>query len=52
MYKVLSPLKAQSAHMNEWIKTTAAIDINDYFIGISIANIPRQQNAWCFGYEW
>lgn len=30
--KVLSPLKAQSAPMNKWIRITANIDPNDYVI--------------------
>jgi hypothetical protein len=30
--KVLSPLKAQSAPMNKWIRITANIDPHDYVI--------------------
>ena len=37
--------------MDEWIRTTADIDPNDYATGQLIVNNPRYQNVHCFGWE-
>ena len=34
--------------MDEWIRTTADIDCNDYVIRQAMTNNPRYQNVHCF----
>lgn len=48
---VLSPLKAWSAPMDEWIRTTAVIDLIDYIIRQPITNNSRYENVLSFDYK-